>query len=330
MTPKKSLLFVFTLVLLTALELPAQASWIWSPDIGKWINPKKAAKDTPEDQYGWAMGFYNSKQWDRAIEEFDKIPEYFPTSRLAAEGVYYAGLSWEEKKDIAKAADSFKKLVDKYPYSDRIKDAIKHEFDIANEFARGQKLKVLGIAALPAQDKALELYQHVVKNAPFGTYGDQAQFKIGELYKTQGEYEDAQKAFQALVDEYPGSPLSAQASFEIATASRLASEKSQYDEQHAERAIQEFQGYKNAFPTDAKSLEAEQSIRELRTKKAQTSYNIAAFYEKQGKWDSAKVYYQEVANKYSDTSLAETAKKKAQQMLEKQSQPPAGKKFGIF
>ncbi len=145
---KKLALITLFLSIFSAIPV-CEASWIWTPDIGKWINPKKAAKDTPEEQFDWALGFFNKKDWDRALEEFEKIPENFPNSRLAAEGVYYTGLCWEAKHDQAKAADAFQKLIDKYPYSDRIKDAIKHEFDIADEFASGGKVKVLGVPALP-------------------------------------------------------------------------------------------------------------------------------------------------------------------------------------
>ena len=148
---KKSLLFITLILTLCAFLGEARASWIWTPDIGKWINPKKAAKDTPEEQFSWALEFYNISNWDRAIEEFEKIPENFPNSRLAAEGVYYVGLCWQQKNDPAKAADAFQKLIDHYPYSDRIKDAAKREFDIANNFAAGAKLKVLGVPALSGQ-----------------------------------------------------------------------------------------------------------------------------------------------------------------------------------
>jgi TolA-binding protein len=235
---KKAFICVSVLLTILVSGIPsAWAFWIWSPDLGKWINPKGNSKDSPEDQYNWAMQLYNEKNWDRAIEEFDKVPAVFPTSRLAAESVYFSGLAWEEKSDFAKAADAYQKLINHYPYSDRIKDAVKKEFDIANKFAEGSKVKVLGVPALSGQEKALELYNHIVKNAPFGTYGDQAQFKIGELYKTQSEYQDAQKAFQAVVDEYPNSTLVSKARYQIAYCSMQASKKTQYDEQHAEQAI---------------------------------------------------------------------------------------------
>jgi outer membrane assembly lipoprotein YfiO len=306
---KKFFSLSILVLLLTAAAGECYASWIWSPDIGKWINPKKAAKDTPEEQFTWALEFYNIANWDRAIEEFEKLPADFPNSRLAAEGVYYVGLCWQAKNDPAKAADAFQRLIDHYPYSDRIKDAVKREFDIANEFAGGDKIKVLGVPALPGQEKALELYKHIVKSAPFGTYGDQAQFKMGDVYKAQGEYEEAQKAFQSVVDDYPSSDLVSKARYEIAACSMEAAKKAQYDEKTAQRAIEEFQGFKKTFPNNEQSVEAEEAIKTLREKNAMTNLETAAFYEKQKKLSSAKVYYEEVVRQYPETPAAQEARK---------------------
>ncbi len=324
---KSRLIFITLILLMTAFAETSYAYWVWSPDLGKWTNPKKTAKDTPEDQYAWAMEFYGKKELDRAIEEFEKLPAVFPTSRLAAEGVYYVGLCWEAKQDYAKAADAYQRLIDKYPYSDRIKDAIKHEFDIANLFAAGDKVKVVGVPILPGQEKALELYKHIVKNAPFGSYGDQAQFNIGEVFKSQGEFEEAQKAYQAVVDEYPSSELVAKARYQIAYCSMQATKKTQYNDQYAQRAIEEFQGFKSAFPNDKQAVEADESIKILRAKKAQTSFETAAFYEKQKKYNSAKVYYNEVVTKYPETPAAAKAKKKVDELVKKENEPDQGSIF---
>ena len=312
------------LILFTSSTL-AQASWIWSPDLGKWINPKKAAKDTPEEQYDWALQFFNQKDWDRAIEEFEKLEETFPTSRLAAEAVYYQGLGWEQKNDPSKAANAYQKLVDRYPYSDRIKDAVKNEFEIANEFASGGKVKMLGVPVLPGQDKAVELYNHIIKNAPFGSYGDQAQYKLAELYQSQGEYELAQKAFQAVVDEYPSSELVPKAKYQIANASMQAANQGQYSEQHAEQAIEQFKEFKDTFPVDGQAAKADESIRKIRAEKAERSFDVAAFYEKQKKWASAKVYYEELIREYPETSSAATAKKRLDDVVRQQSGPAPSK-----
>ncbi len=318
-------------ILLTSLlgtVTPAFAYWVWSPDLGKWVNPKGASKDSPEEQYAWAMDFFNREEWDRAIEEFEKLPGAFPTSRLAAEGVYFAGQAWEKKGDIAKAADSYQKLVDRYPYSDRIKDAIGREFDIAGQFASGTRMKVLGMPILSGQEKSIELYKHIVKNAPFGTYGDQAQFKLGEVYKMQGAWQEAQKAFQTIVDEYPKSDLVTQARYQIAYCSMQASKQSQYSDDYAQRAIEEFQGFKQSFPDDKQALEADESIKILRAKKAQTSFETGLFYDKRGKFKSAKVYYQEVATQYPETEFAPRARKRLDEIVTTESDTQAPGKPG--
>lgn len=306
-----------------ALAQPAAAFWVWSPDLGKWVNPKTSAKDTPEEQFAWAMELFNQQDWDRAIEEFEKLPEVFPTSKLAAEGVYHAGLSWEKKGDPAKAADAFQRLIDRYPYSDRIRDAIQREFEIADRFASGEKVKVIGMAVLPGKDKALELYKHIVKNAPYGTFGDQAQFKIGDVYKSMGEYLEAQKAYQGVVDEHPNSELVSKARFEIANCSMLASRKLAYNEQAADRALEEFKGFQQSFPeAEQQSAMAQEAIRAIRSEKARVNFEIAAFYEKQKRYPSAKVYFQEIVDQYPETPSAQQAKQRLEGIERAEQSPP--------
>ena len=319
---RKKISLGLVLFLLLGVAAPCQAGWIWTPETGKWTNPKKASKDSPEDQFAWAMNFYNQRKWDRAIEEFEKVPDNFPSSHFAAEAVYYIGLSWEERDDLAKAADAYQKLVDRYPYSDRIKDAVKQEFNIANEFASGSKIKIWGIPALSGQDKAIELYQHIVKNAPFGSYGAEAQFAIGDVYKKQGNFEDSQKAYQAVVDDYPQSDLVSKARYQIAAVSMEASKQSHSSEQYAQRAIEEFEGFKSSFPEDKQAVEADESIKVLRAKKAMTQFDTAAFYEKQKKIASAKVYYLEIIAKYPETPAAAEARKRLDKIVQQESGAP--------
>ncbi len=319
----------FIAVMLFQLTGQASAYWVWSPDLGKWVNPKTSAKDSPDDQFNWAMDFYRREDWDRAIEEFEKLEKAYPTSKLAAEGVYYMGLSWQEKGDTAKAADSFKRLIDKYPYSDRINDAIEQEFKIANELAAGGKVKVLGMPVLPGQEKAIEIYRHIVKNSPFGAYGDQAQFQIGEVLKSLAEYEEASKAYQAVIDEYPNSPLVAQAKYEMGYVAMQASDRAQYSEQTTEQALEEFQGFKETFPEHERNAEVDESIRTLRAQKAQTLMDTAQFYEKQKKFRSARVYYGEILDRYGDTPQAEHAKERYDALVKQENEPDKKSWFSV-
>ncbi|MBM3254518.1 MAG: hypothetical protein FJZ16_09715, partial [Candidatus Omnitrophica bacterium] len=68
------------------------AYWIWTPESGKWVNPKYAVKDSPEEQFEYAMAYYIAKDYKKSLSEFEKLVRYYPLSRFAPEAQLYIGL----------------------------------------------------------------------------------------------------------------------------------------------------------------------------------------------------------------------------------------------
>src|SRR3989338_11706230 len=73
----------------------AQAYWIWTPETKKFINPKYAVKDSPKEQFDWAMSFYDAKDYQRAASEFERLTKHYEYSEYASRAQYYAGLCYE-------------------------------------------------------------------------------------------------------------------------------------------------------------------------------------------------------------------------------------------
>lgn len=311
-----TLLFVFVFIG-GIFAQPLYAFWMWNPTTGKWTNPKKGAKDTPEEQFKWAMEFYRTKDFKRSAEEFEKVPAVFPNSKLAAEAQYYMGICQEQLQDYGKAASAYQVLVDRYPYSERIEDAIEREFNIATLFLSGEKEKIIGLAILPATMRAREIFNHIIKSAPYGPYGDLAYYKLGESYKATGEYEEARKTFQALIDEYPNSRLADDARYQMAYTALRSSEQSKYSREITEKALSEFKDFKQSFPQSDRVSEANMVIDELKNKQARDTYEVGEFYEKRKKWKSASVYYQETVDRFPDTASAKEAQGKLEQLKDK-------------
>jgi len=117
----------------------AQAAWLWSPDSNVWSSSKDTARDTPEAQFQVAKDFYDREDYKRAIEELDKVVEKFPQTRWAAEAQFHKGIAYERLEDIGKAADAFQLVVVRYPYSDRLNNAVEHEFELAEAMLSGGK-----------------------------------------------------------------------------------------------------------------------------------------------------------------------------------------------
>lgn len=302
-----SLLILGLLVVEGIAPSQAQGVWIWTPKSRRWVNPKYAAKDSPRAQMDWAVGFFESRNYPRAAKEFLRLLQAFPRSELAPEALYLAGVSYELLNRPSEAFATYKRLVEVYPFSPRFKEAIEREFAIGESFFSGKRLKLLGPVSLPSLDKAIEIYQHVVDQAPYGEYGALAHFRLGECYRKQQRFEEASRAFQKVIQEYPNSDWVEKAQFNVAFCAHRLSLKPSYDQSATDEAIAWFEEFIQHHPESDLIPEARDSLRQLREFKAQGLYEIAHFYEIQGSPASALIYYRQIAERYADSTEAAKA-----------------------
>ncbi|MFH1046077.1 MAG: outer membrane protein assembly factor BamD [Candidatus Omnitrophota bacterium] len=297
-------LSIIALSLFLAYSPACMAYWIWTPETGKFINPKFAVKETPQAQFDWAMGFFQKQDYKRAINEFDKLIKNYPLSKLASDSQYHIGLSYERLEDYYQAYRNYQLVIDKYPYTERVDDIIEREYQIANLFYTGQKAKILGMAILPAKDKAIEIFAQVTENAPYGKYADLAQFKLGQCYMEVKDYINAALAFKKIIESYPKSQLVDDAKYQIAICAAQSTSGPQYNEEDTDKAIREFKDFVKRYPESQMDDEARSFIDTLQEQKAQKSFEVARFYEKKGNLPSAIIYYEEILNNYPESQWA--------------------------
>ena len=70
---------------------------------------------------------------------------------------------------------------------------------------------------------------------------------------------------------------------------------------------------------------ADESIKQIRVQKAQRAFDVAAFYEKQQKFKSAKVYYEDLVRSYPETPSATVAKTRLDDLARKEAGPVKSK-----
>ncbi len=283
------------------------AYWIWTPQTGKFINPKHAAKETPQKQFDWAMRFLEAKDYKRAIAEFKKLLKHYPLSKLANLSRFYIAEAYENLGQYYKAFENYQLVIDKYPYTDKVDEIIKRQYRIGNLFFSGQKAKLFGMALLPAKDKAIEIFAKVAENSPYGDYGALAQYKLGECYMETKDYINAALAFKKIIENYPKSPLIDDAKYNIALCAVNAATGPEYNEEDTDKAIKEFKDFVRRYPDSEMEKEARHFIDKLESEKAENSFHIAQFYERQNNLDSARIYYEEIVTKYPQSEWAPQA-----------------------
>jgi outer membrane assembly lipoprotein YfiO len=307
---------IFTVFFHLAAAGNSYPYWIWTPKTGKWVNPKSMPKSSPKEQFDYALSRYNEKKYEEAKKEFKRLLKSYPKSLEASESQYYLGLIEEAQGDLYQAYLALQKVIDKYPFSERIQEIIEREYNIGEAFMSGQKRKAMGLA-MPVENPAVEIFGKVVENSSYGPLAPKAQYKLGLVLKSLMRYYEAEDAFNKVISNYPTSEWVEASKFQIASCRQSLSRSPDYDQGATQEAKEKFSDFLKEHPDAVLSRQAESNISQLREKEAQSNYNIARFYEKQKDYNSARLYYNDLIKNYVDSPEAARALERIQVMENK-------------
>lgn len=307
---KKNILF-FLLVTMLLTPVNSDALWVWTPESGKWTNPKYSVKETPELQLNYAQAIYDTGKCDDAIKEYRKLIKHYPKSRQAPEAQYYIGMCYEKMGKPYGAFKEYQVIIDKYPFSDRSPDVVQRQYDIAVALMEKSKPSFMDSVA-GREYNIVEIFQAVIKNAPYGKLAPQARYKMGLFLLEKKMYQEARDEFEKVVNDYPDSEYAKAAKYQIAITDAKRSPEFDREQKTTQIAVQELKDFVKAHPDAEMSEKAKSEIASLREKEAENNFHIAEFYEKQKKFDSARIYYNIITREYNDTAWSVKALQKIQ------------------
>ncbi len=195
------------ILLLAAFALPKQtpAAVVFRPG-------EKAHYEAPgeEETSGSAQELFQIAQaaesngnLSRAIKAYRTIVRKHSHDALAPGAAYrYAHLQ-EKAGDYLKAAAAYRVLVEQYPKDPHFDEAIEAQFRIGEMYLAGKKMKILGIPVKASMDHAIEIFNAIVKTAPYGKYTARAQFDIGLASEKQGDLESCGQSLSGSRGEIP-------------------------------------------------------------------------------------------------------------------------------
>ena len=316
MLPRRILLII--LLILFSVPSVSHAFWVWTPETNKWINPKYAVKDTPSEQLEYAISFYESKEYEEALREFKKLIKHYPRAREAPDAQYYIGKTFEDQGDLFSAFKEYQIVVEKYPFSDRSIEIVKRQYEIGNKLLEGEDTKSKFMNTLKGTNyNVIEIFQTIIKNAPYGDLAAPSQYKIGLYLMEKGLYQESRDEFEKVINDYPQSEWVKAAQFQVAQADAKRSAGAQYDQKITQAAVQEFNEFLEVNPDAELSDKAKEQVRHLREKEAENSFMIAQYYEKSKNYQAAKIYYQAIVDNYRDSAWAQKALLKVQDVSKK-------------
>ncbi|MFH1621746.1 MAG: outer membrane protein assembly factor BamD [Candidatus Omnitrophota bacterium] len=296
-------IIVVIFVLILSIASPSFAFWIWTPKDKKWTNPKWSAKNSPQEQFKFAKEVFDSGDYKTALIEFKKLLNHFPESYEAADTQFLMGECLENMGKLYDAYLAYQKVINKYPFSDKMNDVLERELKIADVIAE-EEMKFMGLS-IPQYYHAITIYRKIIENYPYSKVAPVSQYKIGLVLKSAGSLAEAKVEFEKVIASYPDSEWAEAARYQVAQTASLASLKSDYDQELTQEAKERYEEFLTKHPDAEISEEAQDEILDLTDKEAQKDFNVGQFYEKQRSFSSAAIYYEDVIRKYPKSKWAE-------------------------
>jgi outer membrane assembly lipoprotein YfiO len=314
------MLRVMLLRLLSSACLSAAALWLSS--CGSSDGPILAGNIQSASSEGDAV-YQEAKQADdagktgKAIKLYDKAATQYPFAKSAAQARYRQAQLLEQQGEIQKAFDAYDKFLEYFPGNSLYGSALSRQASMAQSAAEGDvKSSFLGLKTKLSLEKTTAMLEKVISHAPKSRTAAKARFTMGELYQSKKKSREAIATFRKLVQEQPESPEASEALFRVGIIYIEEADRGNQNQSNLDLARESFNDYLIQYPGHSRNAEARKMISSLGGREVQRSFDIAEFYLKTGKVESAKVYYRDVVKRTAHGELHDKAKSRLKELGE--------------
>ena len=262
------------------------------------------------DRRGGEANANSIKYFDQALKIYQDFVKENPDDLRRAEAQYKVGEMYEHLTKYWDAYKAYKKMVEETASNQYWDLAIERMFAIGNVYLAGQHQMMWKIPMPADMNKVVEIYQTIIKAAPFGPYAPLATFHCGLAREKQKKWPEAVKYYDEILDKYPKNDLIDDAQYQIGYVWSKAARQPEYDQTAAQKGIEAFQDYLARFKRSDKTEQATENIAMLQQRLSGGSLSVAKFYDKAGNYPAALVYYNEVITQTPDSPAGQEARQR--------------------
>jgi outer membrane protein assembly factor BamD len=272
-----------------------------------------AVPEAGEPAYDLARNYDESGATQQAIAAYRQFIKAAPASPLAARAQFRIAELIESSGDLSKAFDAYQLLLTRYPDTPDFEKAVTRQVMIANEYLAGKKLQFLGMAIVPATERAEQMFTSILKNAPFSRNAPVAQFNLGLTYEKQGKVKEASDAYQTVLDKYPTSSIADDAVYQIGyTYMQIGASGRSQDLSALVQAKNTFEDFLLQYPNSEKAAQARDNLKAIGGRESGDLMAVAKFYDRYRNYRAAAIYYNDVIRRQPGTPDAKFAQERIQ------------------
>ena len=293
--------------------------WEWASKI---LGSSSSAADTADKQLLLAESFEKKGDWKSAQETYKRIAKKFPFAEQTATARFRLARALEQRGKYDEAFDAYDAYLSKHPDGRDFDNAMESMFGIAKRFMNGERRRLWGIKTFASNQRAEEMFNTILKRAPYSKSAGQVLFFRGMMMERQGKDAEALVTYQQIIERFPSDPVADEAQYQMGFVRMRSVRSGSNDKTDRVRAQEAFEDFVSRAPTSEKQLQARENLRTLSQKDLQDLLDIAKFYDKTKKVKSAVLYYRDVIREAEGSAQANFAKKRLEE-LKKEFGPDA-------
>lgn len=239
----------------------------------------------------------------RAAAVYRQVVKQHPFSASAPTAQYRVAELLDTQGNSNRAFEAYQQLVEKYPQSEEFDRAVNAQVAIANTYMDRARY-----------DRAAEMYQSILANAPFAKFAPATQFNLGQVYEKKKEYAKAMEAYQVILDRYGSSDYADDALYQIGYVQLSESLSRTQDISAAVDAKNTFEEFLMEYPNSEKAPQARDNLARMQGRESGDLMSIAQFYDRKNEYRAAVVYYSDLVRRLPDSADAKLAKERIEEI----------------
>jgi len=272
-----------------------------------WLFHHPKAK-TPGDQLEYANGLLaTGHRREAAKQYYALVCTWHESPQAPAAQLAYAKLV-EDRGDSLDAFNEFQYLIDHFAGRFPFDEALDHQFRIANDIMTARHGTMFVFRGYTTPERALPLFEQIVKNGPGWGHTPEVQFNIGGIHESNRDFEEATKAYEVVMVSYPHSPQAEDAAFHRAQCLYVLANANRRNEVSYREALSALSMFQRDYPKNVNAATAKKYLDELKERLADMYFERALFYDRIAKRPkSAVIAYADFLRNFPTSELASRA-----------------------
>ncbi len=272
-----------------------------------YLNPFSYKPATAEEHWKYAESLKGKGHIRSARKQFEIFVKRWPEDVHAAAAKQAVAEIYSEKGKNKKAFTAYEELIQQYYTSiTNYNSVLDRQYTLAEKEMNRKRMRWL-FGGYRAPERAVPLFESIIKNAPQWERAPEMQYMIGQAYQKNNDQELAVVAYATTEYRYPNSPYAEKAAVAKIGSFKELVDSTPYSVDIREQAQLSASLFPELYTNSQHIAEVHDFGVKLHTLSAEHNYEVGRFYERVPRppqTNSAAIYYNKVINKFGDTEYA--------------------------